>query len=99
MPKPKFAPGSQFQYSNSNYLLLGEIVRRVSGKPLPQFLAEQIFHPLGLDMALDPTGHIRGKAAAYESDSGRQLPNRPVGRFHIARRPTEWGSTYRFGWR
>jgi CubicO group peptidase (beta-lactamase class C family) len=104
MPKPKFAPGSQFEYSNSNYLLLGEIVRRVSGKPLPQFLAEQIFHPLGLDMAVDPTGHIRGKAAAYESDSDdyHAITSgwEQVGDGGIQTTPTQlvsWADNYRTG--
>ncbi|MDT5115074.1 MAG: hypothetical protein QOE30_813 [Mycobacterium sp.] len=103
-PKPKFAPGSQFEYSNSNYLLLGEIVRRISGKPLAQFLAEQIFHPLGLDMALDPTGRIRGKAAAYESDSDDYNAVtsgwEQVGDGGIQTTPTQlvyWADNYRTG--
>ena len=37
-----------FVYSDINFELLGEIVRRVSGKPLDQFAREQIFAPLGM---------------------------------------------------
>jgi CubicO group peptidase (beta-lactamase class C family) len=41
-----FAPGSEYLYSNSGYFLLGEIVKRASGKPLPVFAQERIFTPL-----------------------------------------------------
>lgn len=41
-------PGSRFIYSDVGYEVLGELVRRVSGKPLDQFAAERIFHPLGM---------------------------------------------------
>ncbi len=44
----QFAPGSQYSYSNTNYLLLGMIVARVSGEPLAQFLEQRIFRPLGM---------------------------------------------------
>lgn len=70
VPKLGFQPGSQFEYSNSNYLLLGEVVRRIARKPLAQFLADQIFQPLGLAMVLDPTGPIPDKAVSYEKRSG-----------------------------
>ncbi len=43
-----FAPGDQYTYSNSNYILLGMIVKRVSGKSLRQFADENIFKPLGM---------------------------------------------------
>src|SRR5580700_4926266 len=43
-----FAPGSRYLYSNSGFTLLAEIVRRVSGKPLPDFCEERIFGPLGM---------------------------------------------------
>ena len=43
-----FEPGENFNYSNSNYLLLAEIVERVSGKSFAQFTAENIFEPLEL---------------------------------------------------
>ncbi|HEX6126584.1 MAG TPA: serine hydrolase [Pyrinomonadaceae bacterium] len=43
-----FKPGEKYQYSNSNYQLLGMIVARVSGKSLRAFADENIFKPLGM---------------------------------------------------
>ena len=43
-----FAPGSRYLYSNTNFLLLGRIAERVSGQPLPSFLEQRIFTPLGM---------------------------------------------------
>lgn len=40
-PELQFKPGTRFDYSNSNYLLLGEIVHRASGQPLPEFLSAE----------------------------------------------------------
>lgn len=45
---PSFAPGSKYQYSNSNYHLLGIIVARAGGKSLRAFAEENIFKPLGM---------------------------------------------------
>jgi CubicO group peptidase (beta-lactamase class C family) len=43
-----FQPGTEQLYSNSGYFLLGEIVKRVSGKSLRVFAEEHIFTPLGM---------------------------------------------------
>lgn len=43
-----FQPDTEYSYSNSNYSLLAEIVKRVSGKSLPDFAEENIFKPLGM---------------------------------------------------
>jgi hypothetical protein len=43
-----FPPGSRFLYSNSNFLILGLIVERLTGQSLPDFLAARIFGPLGM---------------------------------------------------
>lgn len=48
-----WSPGSQMTYSDHNYALLAEIVRRVSGKPLHTYSRERIFEPLGMT---DTTG-------------------------------------------
>lgn len=42
------APGTQYSYSNTNYLLLGMIVAQISGEPLGQFLQQRVFTPLGM---------------------------------------------------
>jgi len=62
----KFAPGSKYEYSNSNYILLGVIVQRVSGVPYDDFLRRRIFQPLHLTATsigttpLDMTNGARG---------------------------------------
>src|SRR5690242_7797226 len=43
-----FDPGAKWQYSNTNYVIAGVIIEKVSGKPLLQFLKEKIFAPLGM---------------------------------------------------
>ena len=49
-------PGERFEYSNSNYVLLAEVVREASGRLLPEFARERVFEPLELGMAVDPSG-------------------------------------------
>jgi uncharacterized protein YbbC (DUF1343 family)/CubicO group peptidase (beta-lactamase class C family) len=42
-------PGTRFRYSDVNFILLGEIVRRVSGRRLDDYASEEIFGPLGME--------------------------------------------------
>ncbi|HSE62220.1 MAG TPA: serine hydrolase [Thermoanaerobaculia bacterium] len=52
-------PGVRFRYSDVGYEVLGELVRRVSGSPLDQFAAREIFRPLGMK-----DSHFRPLSAA-----------------------------------
>lgn len=45
-----------FDYSNSNYVLLAEVVESVTGSSLGDFLDDEVFGPLDLEMVLDPRG-------------------------------------------
>ena len=45
-------PGSRFHYADINFILLGELVRRVSGRPLDVFCREQLYEPLGLHQTM-----------------------------------------------
>ncbi len=44
-----FTPGTDWQYSNTNYVILGLIVEKVSGQPLMQFIRENVLDPLHLE--------------------------------------------------
>lgn len=64
-----FDPGSKWQYSNTNYVIAGVIIEKASGKPLLEFMQENIFVPLGMKSvasmdvtkgtASDPVGYLR----------------------------------------
>ena len=62
-----FAPGTQWQYSNTGYVVAGMIVEKVSGQPLLDFLQAHVFRPLGMkaidqDKAIGrgfPQGYLR----------------------------------------
>lgn len=47
--KPSAVPGTIFRYSDINFILLGEIVRRLSGMPLNEFTAKEIYRPLSMN--------------------------------------------------
>jgi len=69
-----FAPGTGYRYSNGGYVLLGLIVERASKQSLPDFLAKNIFQPLGMDHTLL---YVRGgppvthRAYGYSEENGR----------------------------
>jgi CubicO group peptidase (beta-lactamase class C family) len=48
-----FEPGTKWQYSNTNYVIAGVIVERVSGMPLVEFLRQKVFTPLGMRSVVD----------------------------------------------
>jgi len=48
---PRSAPGERFVYSDIGYIVLGEIVARVSGQPLPTFVQQRILNPLRMTSA------------------------------------------------
>jgi D-alanyl-D-alanine carboxypeptidase len=64
-----FDPGTDWQYSNTNFVIAGLIVEKASGVPLLQFLSEHIFAPLGMKSVMnidqnrlaetDATGYLR----------------------------------------
>ena len=62
-----FEPGTQWQYSNTNYVIAGLIVEKVAGQKLMDFLQEHIFHPLGMRSAWDSdqTKLTHGDATPY----------------------------------
>jgi D-alanyl-D-alanine carboxypeptidase len=48
-----FEPGTQWQYSNTNFVIAGLIVEKASGEPLLKFLNDHIFTPLGMKSVMD----------------------------------------------
>jgi len=54
--KNTFAPGAQFQYSNTNLVLLGLVVEKVSGQRLADFIDERVLGPARLHHTLLPQG-------------------------------------------
>jgi CubicO group peptidase (beta-lactamase class C family) len=69
----EFAPGETWAYSNSGYLLLGNVIERVSGKSYWEFLRERIFTPLGMTAtrSSDPGTVIPKRATGYGWSDGR----------------------------
>ena len=53
---PQFPPGTAYQYSNTNYVLLGLIAEKLDGKPLAGCLRDRLFGPLGMKDTLLPPG-------------------------------------------
>jgi D-alanyl-D-alanine carboxypeptidase len=60
-----FDPGTQWQYSNTNYVLAGKILEKVSGQQLLPFLQEHFFAPLGMTSAGDCEVSNPADATAY----------------------------------
>lgn len=50
-----FDPGTRWQYSNTNYVIIGQVIEKITGEPLIEFLRARIFAPLGMKSVIDVT--------------------------------------------
>ena len=67
----KSAPGEKFNYSDVGYVVVQEIVQRVSGKSLADFAASQVFAPLGMnETGFLPPEALRARSAPTEVRDG-----------------------------
>ena len=69
----EFEPGTKVQYSDLGMILLGEIMRRASGRPLDQFVAQNLFTPLGMKSTFyRPDKSFLDRIAPTENDPWRK---------------------------
>jgi uncharacterized protein YbbC (DUF1343 family)/CubicO group peptidase (beta-lactamase class C family) len=68
---PLAEAGSKFIYSDVNFIVLAELVKRVGGKPVNEFAAENIFAPLGMkDTGFKPAAALNARIAPSEKRGG-----------------------------
>jgi CubicO group peptidase (beta-lactamase class C family) len=68
------APGERFVYSDMGYVVLGEVVEKVSGMSLDAFAHQHVFAPLEMnETGFRPGDKLKGRAAPTEKRDGRWL--------------------------
>ncbi len=83
----RFAPGAKWEYSNTGYFALAEVIRVVAGRPWSEYLAEKVFKPAGMHSTRTTTTEkVPNFAQGYvDNDSPREAPEwaalRPSGAF------------------
>jgi CubicO group peptidase (beta-lactamase class C family) len=70
--KPEFPAGARWNYSNTGYVLLGAIVRKVSGAFYGDVLAARVFKPLGMTTTrvITEADIVMNRASGYRLDKG-----------------------------
>jgi len=69
----EFVSGTNWNYNNSGYFLLGYIIEKISGKTYPQYIKENFFTPLGMTNSYDGSDKnvISNQPTAYQVNEGK----------------------------
>ncbi|WP_369202588.1 serine hydrolase domain-containing protein [Streptomyces sp. PU-14G] len=76
--KAVFEPGAKWQYSNTNYLLAGLLVEKVTGRPFGEEITNRVIHPLGLKDTYWPSVGERGIRGSHPKGYGSTTPGGPL---------------------
>lgn len=69
----RFKPNEQHVYSNSNYIILAEVVKQCTGKPISKYAKENLFKPVGMKHTVfddDRLKVIKNRVSGYTSEPG-----------------------------
>jgi CubicO group peptidase (beta-lactamase class C family) len=72
IPPLEFKPGTKYSYSNSNYVLLGQIIEKVTGESYHRYMEEKVLKPAGLTHTLYADEHaiVPNRVKGYTRDEG-----------------------------
>lgn len=76
--KAAFAPGTKWQYSNTNYVVAGLLVEKVTGRPFGEEITSRIIRPLGLKDTYWPDAGERGIRGAHPKGYAAATPGAPL---------------------
>jgi len=70
-----FAPGEQFKYNNSGYVLLGHLIEQVSGKTYTNYIQSHIFKPLNMNSSFygSTSRIIKNRVSGYNKTDGQYI--------------------------
>ncbi len=73
----RFLPGSKWEYSNSNYAVLGYFIEKISGKTYTQYLDENIFKPVEMNNSFNGVTRqlVKGRVPGYSSTASGEMIN------------------------
>ena len=77
----RFAPGEKWEYSNTGYFALAEVIRQVSARPWTEYLHEEVFTPSGMNSTrpTNTTENVPNRAQGYvDNDELRDADNWPA---------------------
>jgi CubicO group peptidase (beta-lactamase class C family) len=85
----KFQPGTQWDYSNINYMLLARIVEKVSGMPLSDFLERRMFSPLAMadSRVDDDTTQVIPRRATGYAERSNEAARQELAKVGVTVRP------------
>ncbi|MFI0486247.1 serine hydrolase domain-containing protein [Actinomadura sp. 9N215] len=84
-----FPPGTKWEYSNTNYVLAGLLVQRVTGRPVGEEIATRLVRPLGLRDTYWPGVGERGVRGPHPKGYDASEPGAPLR--DITRLDPSWG--------
>lgn len=87
-----FEPGTQYEYMNTTYLMLGSIVEKVSGVPFAEYVTEHIFKPAGMNTTLyfTPEAEIPNMSHGYEYADVENMPEERTASEDASNEPKNW---------
>jgi D-alanyl-D-alanine carboxypeptidase len=103
--RPSFAPGERYEYSNTNTVLLGMVIEKVTGKAVALEMRQRLFRPLGLHHTyLPPSNHTRLPVPrshgyqygpnAHQTGSGEGQAGTPPNASALLRDASNWNMSW-----
>lgn len=74
---PNFSPDADYEYSNTNYVLLGLIIEKIEGKRLAEAMQDRLFGPLGLQHTELPPSNVNAIPHRTPTDTCAAVPRSP----------------------
>jgi CubicO group peptidase (beta-lactamase class C family) len=71
----QFPPGTNWSYAHTNFMILGEILAKIGGRPLDQLIAREVFAPMGLEHTVATTTSAIPEPALHSFSSERHPEN------------------------